>query len=273
MFATGEFKDHVNVWSIQQRRRVQELSTILDFGGLRLAMTSQVCPKIIAGSWKKGVAAYDCQNGQVLWSRADLRTVQEIRDFSDLQSSRIGIGLDRGPYHILMAENGSTHSETANVRQLYKSDFAPLYLMVTTKRMIHLSSEMRLPSIWKRSLASFGVLDAAFSQQQVVYAEAGGLVYCIDFYGSEIWRFSPDPHHHVMRVVWDSDFERWLAVDWNVNGGPKRLIEIDKEGAACILGHLGECWATEFYRSGQLVITSSGQIISTRTLTPVWEFH
>src|SRR5262249_32853018 len=96
-FATGEFERDVTVWSLKARKCIGVMRTILDFGGTRLAVPCADRPFIITGSWRKGVAAYEGTTGGVLWSRKDLKNVQQVCDLSDNGGLQVGIGLDNGP--------------------------------------------------------------------------------------------------------------------------------------------------------------------------------
>jgi outer membrane protein assembly factor BamB len=274
IFATAHSEKEVTVWSFKTRRRLSTFSTILDFGGPRLGLSYAGWPMVIAGSWTRGVVAYHGSNGEIQWSRPDLRNVQQVRDFSDGSSSIVGVGLDQGPFHILNVETGQNHSELASIKEIYPSPFGSLYLLLSLDKAVHLSVELRLPAIWKRPLVSFAILDAAFSPGQVAYSEAGGSVYCFDLYGTEIWRFRPEQGHHVMQLAWDWDGQRWLAVNWPYQlGGPKLLLEIDTKGNSRVVASLGHSLEVEFFPSGKYLITSSGEVVSTQSGESVWKFY
>jgi hypothetical protein len=230
-------------------------------------------PVVVAGSWKKGAAAYDASTGQCLWSRRDLKYIQYVQDLSNEYSLVVGIGLEDAPYHILRADTGENTSKLANIAEVYPSFFDPLYLLVGVDKTVHLSAELRSPSIWKKVLVSFAILHAAFSPTQVAYSESAGWVYCFDFYGTEIWRLQPEPDHHIMRLIWDSARQQWLAIKWNYqHGGPKSLLEIDAAGNARVIASIGDRWLAEFLPSGRHIITSKGEVISTDSGESVWKF-
>src|SRR5262249_40499045 len=140
LFATGESDKHVAVWSFQSRRRVNELSTVLDFGGSRLGLACGSHPIVIAGSWTKGVVGYEVTNRKPVWSRPDLKYIQHVQDLSSDKSRVIGVALDEGPYHVLDPDNGEDRSKLANIVKIYASSFEPLYLLVGEDKTVHLSS-------------------------------------------------------------------------------------------------------------------------------------
>lgn len=78
IFATAEFEKKVTVWSMRRKRKIAVITTVLDFGGTRLAMVGQsgLC-LLNAASFEGPMNAYDLE-GNVLWSRRDLVGVQQL---------------------------------------------------------------------------------------------------------------------------------------------------------------------------------------------------
>src|ERR1700760_2133096 len=138
LFATGYFENRVAVWSFAERRKISELYTVLDFGGRRLTMTLQDNPLVATGSWNDGVSAYSAEHDKLLWSRPDLKHIQEVCDLSDDKTALIGVGLDSGGYHILRADTGEDHSKLAGIKKIYASPHGLLYLLLDNSKQIHL---------------------------------------------------------------------------------------------------------------------------------------
>src|SRR5260370_17518378 len=78
LLAIGESKKRVTVWSFQARRKVCRLATVLDFGGPRLGLACKGQPIVVAGSWRKGAVAYKDKSAEILWSRPDLKGIQQL---------------------------------------------------------------------------------------------------------------------------------------------------------------------------------------------------
>lgn len=273
LFVTGESDRQVTVWSFQARKRVNDLSTILDFGGNRLALVCDHRPIVVAGSWTTGIAAYEVATRRLLWHRRDLQNVQIVCDLSKSDGGWVGVGLEGRPYHILNSDSGENESELTNIEKVFASAFAPLYLLVSADRTVHLTGAFRTPSIWKRPMASFGVLHAAFSPTAVAYSEADGLVYCVDIYGTDIWRFHPGADHHILNLAWDAEFQKWRAINWNFqHGGPKVLLDIDEDGRTHAQTTISDSWLSRFFPSSRHLITSGGEVISTDSGKTVWSF-
>ena len=276
LFAASHHESIVAVWSFAARRKVGEFNTTLDFGGCRLTMiscASSISHSVFTGSWRNGLSAYAANDGDVLWQRTDFRRIQQVCDLSDGDMPLIGVGLDSGPYHIVRASTGVDHLKLPGVRSVYASLFDPLYLLLDNKKHVHLSTLQGAP-IWKKALGSFAMLHAAFSPKQVAFSEADGAVSCFDFYGAKQWEFLPEADHHILRLVWASTFQKWLAIDWNFrHGGSKHLFEIDAEGRVRELMSIGDCQQAEFSQDGAYLVTSAGEIIATQLAATVWTFR
>jgi hypothetical protein len=276
LFAASHSESIVAVWSFAKRKKVAEFNTSLDFGGLRLTMgscASSDIPIISTGSWRNGLTSYTANDGTVLWTRSDLRKIQQVCDLSGGKQSLIGVGLNSGPYHILSADTGKDQLKLTGIKTVYASSFDPVYLLQDNMKHVHLST-FQMPSIWKKALISFALLHAAFSPKQIAFSEAGGSVSCFDFYGTKLWEFLPQADHHILRLVWASILQRWLAIDWNFRyGGSKRLFEIDADGKARMVMTIGDCQQAEFTQDGTHLVTSAGEIISTQSAATVWTFE
>ena len=271
LFATGANHCSVDVWSLAKKERIGELSTILDFGGERLAVLPGDFPLTIVGSWDKGVQAYDATSGRALWSRRDIKHVQELCDLSTSELLSVGIGTDEEGYHIVDAVNGKTIYTFPRVRKVFPHPKQGIYLFVTREYLF--VSTLTTQPAWKVKLRSFAVLDAAFSDDALIYSESAGSVYCVDFFGHELWSCSKLPQRHMLELTWQEDGEKWLGIEWDYeNGGPKRLVEIGPERRPKYLLNLGECRQQKFFGDGSYIATSHGKIISTKTLSVIWEF-
>src|SRR5205085_7070888 len=137
------------------RKKIGSISTVLDFGGDRLGLLVGERPMIVAGSWQNGVKVYDSESGSVLWSRPDMRQIQQVCDLSCKGAMRVGIGLDSESYHLLDSRTGNNIS-SFKAKKIYGSSFAPCYLLVTGTA-VHFST-LRSAPIWRKSLISFAVL-------------------------------------------------------------------------------------------------------------------
>src|SRR5689334_3797177 len=124
-FAAGRRGGIVIVWSFAERKKISEFETTLDFGGPRLAMGPSANPLVATGSWRRGITAYAARHGGLLWSRPDLKCIQQACDLSDDKQPLIGVGLEAGSYYILRADTGENYSKLAGITSIYASPLDP----------------------------------------------------------------------------------------------------------------------------------------------------
>lgn len=272
IFATAEFEEKVNLWSLSQRKRVTEIRTVLDFGATRLAVVqdSSFC-LLIAARFEGPVNAYDLE-GNVLWSRRDLLGTQHLTPIRNGREPMIGIGSDDEPYKILAALDGKQVTSLNGTRRVYSSLRTAHLLAITSSSAVCLAGLRSVP-LWEQPLKSFAVLHGGLSSKQVVYCEAAGAMYCFDLNGKQKWTRRPEKNRHFLRVGWNQITGKWMAIDWNYeNGGPKRLLEISEMGSPELIADLGEPTETEFFATGDRLVTSNGNIFDAHSGQVVWNF-
>src|SRR5215471_4978584 len=272
IFATAEFEEKVTLWSIESRKKLAEIRTVLDFGGKRLALVQEHSLCLLSAARYYGpVSAYDLE-GNVLWSRKDLVGVQQLSAIPNAPEPMIGVGADDQPYRILSALDGKEITQLDEVKEVYASCLTTQMLAITRRRWLSLL-KLDSTSIWKRPLKSFGVLHACLSSKEVAYSEAGGAMYCFDLDGAQKWILSPKKDRHFLRVAWNQAGGRWIAIDWNyAHGGPKQLLEIGEAGASTLITNLGEPTETEFFATGDRLVTSNGDILDLQSGQVIWNY-
>jgi len=272
IFATAEFEEKVTLWSIWSRKKLAEINTVLDFGGKRLALVQEsgFC-LLSAASFYGPVNGYDLE-GNVIWSRNDLVGVQQVTAMPNASEPMIGVGSDDQPYRILSARDGKEIIKLDGIKEVYATNATTQMLAITPRRFLCLLDLYSTP-IWKRPLKSFGVLHGCLSSKEVAYSEAGGAMYCLDLRGRQKWMLSPEKDHHFLRVAWSQATGRWMAIDWDYeNGGPKRLLEASQAETPKLVASLGEPAESEFFATGDRLITSNGDIFDTHSGQVIWNF-
>ena len=271
LFATAAFERRVTIWSFAQRKQIAEFDTALDFGGRRLALLASEPPLLVAGAYHRhGVCAYDARTGALLWQRKDLKRVQRVRSFPDDRA--IAVGREEAPLALLDPLSGETIQTLRGAVDLVASPYAPVCLVVQRRGEIELRSTEDWRCLWKRSLASFAVLDAAFSADGVVVAEAAGPMRGFSLDGNERWsRKLPDTH--VLQTSWEQTGGSWFGIEWSFqHGGPKRLIQLDPAGQLIAQAIVGDVAETEFLGGGQYLVTSAGVLLQLPVAEPSWVF-
>ena len=277
MFATAEFQDKVTLWSVGGRTRLTQIRTVLDFGAKRLVvLQEQGFGLLSAANFYGPVNAYDLE-GNVIWSRKDLVGVQQLAAIPSQRELMIGVGSDGQPYRILSALDGKEITKLDGIKEVYASSTTPLILAITAQRSICLTelrlTEVHSTTIWKRPLESFAVLHGCLSSKEVAYSEAGGAVYCLDMRGKQKWVVNPEKNRHFLRLAWNQVAARWMAIDWDyARGGAKRLLEISETGVVRLVTDLGEPAESEFFATGERLVTSNGDILDISSGQVVWNY-
>ena len=273
LFATGEFDTNVSVWSVAARSCVTRLATILDFGGERLAITSSRSPIVATGSWTRGINAYECSVGKRIWSRFQIRNVQQVCDLSEPSNPRLGVVTEGGFFRVLDGLTGETKLKIGYFERVFPSNFGDLYLGISGQH-VQLASLNDAAPMWKRKLESFAVLHAAFSTNLVTYAEAAGSVHCCDFSGREVWKVVPASGEHVRSLAWNPESRKWLALSHRYESGSTefQLFEIDESGdfRSTITVEAGS--DAKFFSSGRYIVTAAGSVIYAISGSTVWRF-
>jgi len=67
VIAAGEFERTVHIWDLDTKKHLATFVTILDFGGVRLAITGDDTCCFAAAYHREGVAAYSASAGNEIW--------------------------------------------------------------------------------------------------------------------------------------------------------------------------------------------------------------
>jgi len=138
----------------------------------------------------------------------------------------MALGIANGPMAIVNAASGATCRRLRGVTDAYfGNDSTTLYVLSGRVRLERDQERHHLP------LRSFAVLDAAFSDDAVVFSEAGGPLRCLSYAGDVVWELAFDAGSHALEVAWNPHVDRWLAIVWNFEKcGPHWLYQVDREG-------------------------------------------
>jgi len=270
LFVTAEFEKNVSLWSLQDKAKLNDINTVLSYGGNRLAILLTSSPVIVAGSWDDGVQAYDGISKNILWTRNDLREVQYVIDISNQKLQRVGVIAENNIFYLLNGETGKEIEKINKIETLFRSPLMPFYLTSYKQKVSLLNPHFEL--VWQKPMNSFSLLNAAFSENQIVYSEAGGSVYCNDLSGNQIWFFKPENDWHVIHLVWNPISQSWFAVNKDCNSPDSlQLFEVKINGDVRLKFDI-KAYEVAFFPNGEYLITSNGSIISTCSGNVEWRF-
>lgn len=264
--ALAEFEKRVAVLDINKKQIVNEFSTILDFGGKRLAIdsTGQIC---VCGNYgRQGVCAYEVTTGKKIWQRKDLTTVQKIQ----LLRSKPGTiflqfeNRDSRFLNILTGEDGTL---LKGIDFVFESKFQPLNAIGKGARIeVTDRNSSRVNAIIEKE--SFEILDISFSADSILISESNGPLRCFGTTsGNLLWQNPMDSDGHFLNVAYNEKLDRFLGVSWQfLKGGVKKLKYIvPKDGKIDREIILDKPAETEFALDGALLITSDRKMINTTT--------
>jgi hypothetical protein len=263
--AIAQFERVVQIWDLACREQGAEFDTVLDFGGHRLAITSDGT-RVLAGAYNRyGIAAYDGSNGELLWRRPDLKKVQHVRLSAD--DKRLCCGFDRRSEHILSVETGETLSQMPGVEDVLNSPHSPVSLIVLkgkppTLRDVDGTLRGRIEK------TTFAFLDYAFSPDLLITSESRGPLRCFRVAdAAEVWRFQPEADTHALQVAYVEAGDAFCAIMWPfVKGGDHVLWRFNaadgRRPSTCVLPSSSQYG---FCLRGSLILGWDGSVLDTAT--------
>jgi WD40 repeat protein len=263
VFAAAEFETHVHVWDLELERRLSSFAASLDFGGSRLAVTTDGRHCAVAAYKVHGVGYYSVRDGAEVWRRTDLKKIQRVR-FS-LDDKVLYCCFDDRPCHLLDRHTGATISALRSVRESWESPYDPVALHDKKNLELWGSQGCRVAVVQR---TTFAVLSAAFAPGLFCISESGGAVRCLDVQsGREVWTYVPPVNAHVLELGYDEQAGAFFGVEWPYDpGGPKRLIRLDPcDGKRKVVVNLGVPAEAAFCMRGSRLITSAGKVLDVAT--------
>jgi len=209
LIAAGHFEHKVEIWNVTTFQKVTEFDTPLDFGGHRLAISSDGKILLAGSYYAPGLAAFSIPENSSLWRRTDLRQLQNL----DLSSYDVTVaaGFEKGPLHVLQIENGETIEQMRGAERRHSSPFTNVHLY--EKRTLELHSPKHAKPV-KIKREEFGVLSVCFSPDAVVISEATGPVRCFALDdGSLRWHYQPSAGWHVLELGYNSFKRVFLGIE------------------------------------------------------------
>jgi hypothetical protein len=269
LFVTATYKDKVSLWSYSKKEKISEIDTILDFGGSRLALLPTNDHLIITGAYERfGAVAYNYFAGEIVWQRKDLKRIQTVTYLTINNEVVVGIGFDERPFTLLNIKDGSTINSYRGIRNIYSNDENTLFILQSNNR-IQLSDLDTGNVYWRKDISP---LFTCLTKNSLL-SNTGYKLEEYDLNGDSKWHYNCPDNHIIHNIIWNQRKRSWLFILWNnIKGGPKFLGSINEFGALESINSLGEIWQYEFFRNGELIITSDGEILSTTDLSVMWKF-
>jgi|SRR6266849_7172397 len=121
LLAAALFESTVQIWDWKKAQQIGEFETILDFGGRRLLLASDgsIC---VAGSWRRGLAAYSLPDGACLWKRPELVHIQLLT--RSASGREVNCGFEKHSLAVIDARTGNTLSTMKNALRVFSSRYS-----------------------------------------------------------------------------------------------------------------------------------------------------
>ncbi len=271
VFAAAEFKSAVSIWVLKDQRKIAEFTTVLDFGGSRLAIDGSG-ERCVAGAYQvNGIWCYNAKDGSVLWKRKDLKRVQRI--YMLPSQSEIACGFADGPLHVLRMMDGKTLQTLRGCHSLRISPFEPVQLADKASPELQTLDGSRIAKFGRES---FAILSLAFGHGTIAISEAAGPTRCFDTsQGRLLWRYRPPSGSHSLQLGYNSETRHFLGIEWPYEkGGIKTLLRLAAESGDVLNRFpIGNSIIEAFCASGTRLLSSSGWLLDTSTGKLVGEFE
>ena len=264
LFATAEFKEQVSIWKVDSGEKIISFPTHLDYGGRRLAISTDghLCA---AGAYSiYGVSVYRTTDGSLVWSRRDLKKIQWLK-FDPTQKTLLA-GFSERPLHLLDSKTGETIKTFRGVRKKFISPYnSNIFLLDSSKLLLCNTSNSPISII----RYTFAILDVAFSPHAVFLTESGGplrAVNCSD--GSLLWAYIPEEGSHFLRIGYNESSDTLFGIKWAYHkGGPYVLHEFNSKTGDLLSKKVLESniCETGFANRGNQLITSNGIFLTEPT--------
>ena len=254
LFAAAELERTVHIYRRSEANPIRTIETIMDAGGSRL----QIIPDLdilISGAFEKnGIQCNSISSGEVLWTRKDLKRVQNIRYcphsglVSCLFEGREGVAL--------VPETGEEAGRYRGVKNVFASPYgierleeARSYRLVTREGIVRRIAPL-----------SFGILDAAFSEHVLAISEAASVVRLIDSTnGDEIGRYCPVEGFHMLSLHSSTEPDEFIGVLWGYKlAGPCFLVHLDISGKELHRFEFSGGYGARYFHDRRSVLSKSG---------------
>src|SRR5262245_31219051 len=173
--AAAEFEHTVHIWDLDSGLTEYTMETTLDFGGKRLAISTDGACCIVGAYGPAGLAAYSTVDGVETWRRRDLNKSQDVG--VSLDDRRIFCCLDKNRCEVVSRDTGKTLECMRGVRGVWESPYDRV--RVLEKQSLIIQSEDG-STVAKLPRTTFGVLSVCAGPGFLCISESAGPVRCLD---------------------------------------------------------------------------------------------
>lgn len=259
-FAVAEFEKRIQIWDLNLGL-VRILDTDFDFGGKRLSISSSGKYLTIGSYDKNVVTTFSVDSGEILWTRKDLKKCGTIKYFGTAQEF-VFVTLEKQATQVLSADKGETIEKIAGGKEYWENHLKQSSIVEKSDKIFLVDNEFK--TIESRTKTTFAILDGCFSSDSFIATYSAGPLECLDLQTLKL-KWTNKPNGHFLDVGFNGETNKVIGIRWDyMNGGPKSLSIINPDHGdieqEIILGDIVE---HSFLKQGKLLLTSTGQLIST----------
>ena len=273
--ALGEADETVHICSLDPPRLLATHSTVLSFGGDRLALcTASGALIVVAAAWERhGVCGYDAESGERLWQRKDLKRVGSVSPAGD--GSLVAVAQDRRSMQVLDAATGVSVARVREAAGLWQSRHDALAAVGWYQQLAVLDTR-DWTRVWKAPVEGFAVLSVAFAPDGLLASDAADVdqghvfqVYAFGLDGKEQWRHRLPIEMSCWALGWDEAADEWVGLAHNYNRStPDLLLRWARDGRELAAIPLASVTAAAFVPGGRTLVTGE-HVVDARTGTAV----
>ena len=258
--AAGEFEETVHIWDVCNRCFIRTLSTPLDFGGSRMAISTdgRAC---VTGSYADGaVVCYCVASGDELWRRNEVEHPENISFTPDDRRINLGSG-----QRVLSFDrmDGKTLSAERGVHRIVESPWDNAVFLGGSKMKLVGTNG----NAWLLSRITFAELAVAFGQNTLCVSESGGPARCWDVgNGAEMWH-RHEEGRHIVSLAYNAMEDIFFAIDLEYEKtGMSRLLRIAcRSGRTDVVAVINGGRDAAFCLGGSRLVTPDGSVFDTST--------
>lgn len=271
-FATAEYEKYIFIWHIENGL-IAKFETDL-ISGMENAVSISEDGKylIVAGYRNNSITVFDITENKILWQRKDLKKPAYVIFLNQSKDLIFVFTENKGSY-LLDILTGEIVEKLKGIEFIYESDYGAINL---NKKSLKLDIENRSDKKVLKSLLyqSFAILDVCYSIDEIYIAYSTNPLEAISLKTFET-KWSINVKGHFLKIEYCKELDKLVGIRWEYEGGsPMYLCYINIENGQIEKEiDLGNPIAIDFLKSGSMLITTDGKLISTITNEIIKQFE
>ena len=266
LVAGAGWDGHIYVWDVATRKRVHDVPTAAESGGVSLALSANGSACFVGTYYSWGAACIDLAERREVWRRSDLKRFYGLTALR--HDPALVAWFDRKAGLTLDARSGETRDRHVGLRAFYASPFDRCTLKYG--RQFELTSPAAGRHTWASE--SFALLACGFSPDRCVVSEAAAGVQSLDLASGLVsWTYRPRLGAHVTALDFSVRLGCFVALEYaytdaaRAEGPMVTLLHFDSDGQVVFRKAIREWSEAAFCASGELLLNGLGELHDVQT--------